>query len=73
MGIYKCSMITSLCVSKKMLQKDIKRYERKYLGFLQGENRKLHKISGDKNLTESVHRKISHGVQNSLAASCGFA
>ena len=73
MGIYKCSMITSLCVSKKMLPKDIKRYERKYLGFLQGENRKLHKISGDKNLTESVHRKISHTMRNSLAASCGFS
>ena len=50
----------------------IKRYKRKYLGWLQWETRKLHKISEDKNLTESVHRKISHGVQNSLAASCGF-
>ena len=58
---------------QKMLPKDVKRYERKYLGFLQGENRKLHKISRDKNLTESVHRKISHGVQNSLVVSCGFA
>ena len=33
---------------------------------------KLHKISRDKNLTESVHRKISHTMRNSLAASCGF-
>ena len=52
--------------------KYIKRYKRKYLCWLQGETSKLHKISEDKNLTESVHRKISHGVQNSLAASCGF-
>ena len=50
-----------------------KRYKRKYLGWLQGETRKLHKISEDKNLTESVHRKIMHGVRNSLATSCGFA
>ena len=54
-------------------KKYIKRYKRKYLGWLQGETRKLHKISYDKNLTESVHRKISHGVQNSLVVSCGFA
>ena len=50
-----------------------KRYKRKYLGWLQGENRKLHKISGDKNLTELVHWKISQTMWNSLAASCGFA
>ena len=30
-------------------------YKRKYLGWLQAETRKLHKISEDKNLTESVH------------------
>ena len=42
----------------------IKRYKRKYLGWLQGEIRKLHKISKDKNLTESVHRKISHTMLN---------
>ena len=41
-----------------------KRYIRKYLGWLQGETRKLHKISEDKNLTESVHRKILHTMQN---------
>ena len=38
----------------------IKIYKRKYVGWLQGETRKLHKISEDKNLTESVHRKISY-------------
>ena len=48
-----------------------KRYKRKYLCWLQGETRKLHKIFEDKNLTESVHRKISHSVRNSLVASCG--
>ena len=37
-----------------------KRYKRKYQGWLQGETRKLHKITEDKNLTESVHEKISH-------------
>ena len=56
-------LCVSLCLPK-MLPKDIKRYKRKYLGWLQGENRKLHKISGDKNLTESVHRKISHTMRN---------
>ena len=40
----------------------IKIYKRKYLGGLQGETRKLHKISEDKNLTESAHRKISQTV-----------
>ena len=55
------------------LSKYTKKYKRKYLGWLQGETRKLHKISEDKNLTESVHRKISHGVRNSLAVSCVFA
>ena len=39
-------------------------YKRKYLGYLQGETRKLHKISEDKNLTESVHRKILHTMRN---------
>ena len=62
----------SLCLPK-MLPKNTKRYKRKYIGWLQGENRKSHKISRDKNLTESVHRKISHGVRNSLATSYGFA
>ena len=57
-----------LCLHK-MLPKKYKRYKRKYLGWLQGENRKLHKIFGDKNLTESVHRKISHDVQNCLSLS----
>ena len=57
----------------------IKRHKRKYLGWLQGETRKLHKISEDKNLTESVHKKILHTMRNlawcatSLAASSGFA
>ena len=45
-------------------QKYTKRYKRKYLGWLQGETRKLYKISEDKNLTESVHRKISHTMRN---------
>ena len=36
----------------------------KYISWLQGENRKLHKIFGDKNLTESVHMKISHTMRN---------
>ena len=48
----------------KLPEKNIKRYKRKYLGWLQGETRKLHKISYDKNLTESVHRKISHTMRN---------
>ena len=65
---YKCSMIfLSICVSlylQKMLPKVIKIYKRKYLGWLQGENRKLHKISKDKNLMELVHRKISHTMWN---------
>ena len=42
----------------------IKRYKRKYLGWLQGETRKLHKIFEDKNLMESMHRKISHTMRN---------
>ena len=48
----------------KLPKRYIKRYKRKYLGRLQGETRKLHKISEDKNLTESVHKKISHTMQN---------
>ena len=40
------------------------RYIRKYLGWLQRETRKLHKISEDKNLTKSVHRKILHTMPN---------
>ena len=47
-----------------LLKRYIKRYKRKYLGWLQGETRKLHKIFEDKNLTESVHRKISHTMPN---------
>ena len=39
-------------------------YKRKYLGWLQAETRKLHKISEDKNLTELVHRKISYTMRN---------
>ena len=35
-----------------------KRYKRKYLGWLQGETRKLHKIFENKNLTESVHKYL---------------
>ena len=62
-----------VCLPKMLHTQYIKRYKRKYLGWLQGENRKLHKISRDKNLTESVHRKISHNMRNSLAASCGFS
>ena len=63
----------------KLPKRYIKRYKRKYLGCLQGETRKLYKISEDKNLMESVHGKISHIVWNlawcakSLAASSGFA
>ena len=54
-----------------------KRYKRKYLGWLQGETRKLHKISEDKNLTECIGRfripcEIWHGVRNPLATSSGF-
>ena len=41
-----------------------KRYIRKYLGWLQRETRKVHKISEDKNLMESVHRKTSHTMWN---------
>ena len=48
----------------KLHKRYIKRYKRKYLGWLQGETRKLHKISEDKNLMESVHRKISHTMWN---------
>ena len=54
----------SLSFIQKMLPKDLKKYKIKYLGWLQGENKKLHKISGDKNLTESVHRWISHPMWN---------
>ena len=36
----------------------IKRYKIKYLGWLQGETKKLHKIFEDKNLTESVHKYL---------------
>ena len=63
----------------KLPKRYIKKYKIKYLSWLQGETRKLHKISEDKNLTESVHRKfripceISHGVRNSLATSRSFA
>ena len=49
----------------------IKIYKRKYVGWLQGETRKLHKISEDKNLTESLHSipcEIWHGVRKSLHA-----
>ena len=42
----------------------IKIYKRKYRGWLQRETRKLHKISEDKNLIESVHMKISHTTWN---------
>ena len=62
---YKCSLITSLCVPKNGTHpKYIKRYIWKYLSWLQGENKKLHKISGDKNLTKSVHMKILHTMRN---------
>ena len=75
MGIfYKCLMknihqnITHISLLIYLLPKRyIKRYKRKYLGWLQGETRKLHKISEDKNLTESLHSipcEIWHGVQN---------
>ena len=58
-------LISSLSPYIYMLPKRyIKRHKRKYLGWLQGETRKLHKISEDKNLTESVHRKILHTMQN---------
>ena len=62
---YKCSLITSPVSTKDGTHpKYIQKYIWKYLSWLQGENRKLHKISGAKNLTESVHRKISHTMQN---------
>ena len=48
----------------KLPKKYIKIYKRKYLGWLQGETRKLHKLSEDKNLTESVHREILHTMRN---------
>ena len=48
------------------------RYIRKYLGWLQEETRKLHKTSEDKNLTESVHRKISHTMRNLAWCSKSF-
>ena len=48
----------------KLSKRYIKRYKRKYLGWSQGETRKLHKISEDKNIMESVHRKISHTMRN---------
>ena len=67
------SLPLSLSLYMMLAPKYTKRYKRKYLGWLQGETRNLHKIFEDKNLTELVHRKISHGVRNSLAASCGFA
>ena len=66
-------LLMSLPLYMMLPKKYKKRYKRKYLGWLQGETRKLHKISEDKNLTESVHEKISHTMRNSLAASCGFA
>ena len=53
-------------------QRYIKRYIIKYLGWLQGETRKLHKISKDKNLMESVHRKILHTMQNLAWCSKSF-
>ena len=34
---------------------------------------KLHKIFGDKNLTKSVHKKISHTMRNSLSLSPAFS
>ena len=53
-----------VCLSPCLQKMLPKRYKRKYLSWLQWENRKLHKISRDKNLTESVHRKISHTMRN---------
>ena len=71
MGNYKCLMknihphITPISLLIYLLHKRyIEIYKRKYLGWLQGETRKLHKISEDKNLTQSVHGKISHTMRN---------
>ena len=62
---YKCFLITSLCVYiKRWYTPNIYKKKSKYLSWLQGEKRKLHKISGDQNLTESVHKKISHTMWN---------
>ena len=47
--------ITHISLSISLL---LKRYIRKYLGWLQGETRKLHKIFENKNLTESVHKYL---------------
>ena len=67
MGNFTTSFWLHSCVS---ISKDvthtkyIKIYIWKYLSWLQGENRKLHNIFGDKNLTELVHRKILHTMRN---------
>ena len=70
MGNYKCLMknihphITPISLLIYLLHKRyIERYKRKYLGWLQGETRKLHKISEDKNLMES-DRNISYTMRN---------
>ena len=53
-----------VCVKNGTHPKYTKRYKRKYLGWLQGETRNLHKISEDKNLTGLVHKKISYTMRN---------
>ena len=58
------SLPLSLSLYMMLPPKYTKRYKRKYLGWLQGETRNLHKISEDKNLTELVHRKISYTMRN---------
>ena len=69
--IYKCFfektsiLISHISLLIYLLPKSyIKRYKRKYLCSLQGETRKLHKIFEDKNLMESVHRKILHTMRS---------
>ena len=83
-GIYKCSMknihifLPFSSLIYMLPKRNIKRYKIKYLGWLQGETRKLHKIFEDKNLTKSVHKKISRTMRNlawcakSFVASSGF-
>ena len=57
-------LLMSLPLYMMLPKKYKKRYKRKYLSRLQGETRKLHKISEDKNITELVHRKISYTMRN---------
>ena len=62
-NIYILNLSVSFLIYK-LPKRYIQRYKRKYLRWLQGETRKLHKISEDKNLMESMHRRISHTMRN---------